>query len=307
MPLDPLSDVLSLTRATSVVSGGFEAGGKWALQFPPPGRLKFSAVAKGGCWLRVDGRKKGVRLEAGDVFLMDGKDGFVVGSDLGIAPKDAYKTLGLRDGKLGRVGTGEDCTIVAGNIALDEASGAIVTEVLPPFIHVRGGTPAANELRWIIDRIAAERSAAGPGCDIACAQLAQLLFVQVLRAHLASADTLPPGWLRAMRDPQILRALRLLHASPEQEWKLTDLAKAAAMSRTAFALRFKAVAGVAPLAYLTAWRMRLAQRALRDEDMNVAELATQLGYASESAFSHAFKRETGASPRAFRSAERSHK
>jgi AraC-like DNA-binding protein len=155
-------------------------------------------------------------------------------------------------------------------------------------------------LRWIIDRIAAERSGGAPGCDVACAQLAQLLFVQVLRAHLASAEALPPGWLRAMRDPHVLRALRELHAAPARDWKLSDLAKAAAMSRTAFALRFKAVVGVAPVAYLTAWRMRLAQRALREEDVNVAELAAQLGYGSESAFSHAFKREVGVGPRAYR-------
>src|SRR5262249_43526835 len=130
------------------------------------------------------------------------------------------------------------------------------------------------------------------------------MFVQILRAHLATAGTLTAGWLRALGDRGIAPALRLMHADPGRSWRLDELAKAAAMSRTTFALHFRTVAGVAPLTYLTEWRMHLAERALREENMPVAALAQSLGYTSESAFSNAFKRVTGKAPKRYRTAVR---
>jgi AraC-like DNA-binding protein len=130
------------------------------------------------------------------------------------------------------------------------------------------------------------------------------MFVQILRAHLQSSDPLAAGWLRAVADKRIAPALRLMHAEPGRAWKLGQLAKTAAMSRTAFAVHFKAVAGVAPLTYLTHWRMRLAERALREENVSVSVLARSLGYASDSAFSNAFKRVVGSAPRLYRGAAR---
>jgi transcriptional regulator GlxA family with amidase domain len=113
------------------------------------------------------------------------------------------------------------------------------------------------------------------------------------------------GWLRALGDKRLAPALRLMHGDPSRAWQLEELARATAMSRTTFALHFKTAAGVGPLTYLTQWRMRLAQRALREENVSVAVLARSLGYTSESAFSHAFKRIIGAPPKRYRSAIRS--
>jgi AraC-like DNA-binding protein len=93
--------------------------------------------------------------------------------------------------------------------------------------------------------------------------LAQLLFIQLLRAHLAASGPLDAGWLRALGDPRIAPALRLMHGEPGRNWPLTELAKACAMSRTTFATHFKAVAGVPPLTYLADWRMRLTGRVWR--------------------------------------------
>jgi AraC-like DNA-binding protein len=130
------------------------------------------------------------------------------------------------------------------------------------------------------------------------------MFVQILRAHLAASGTLAAGWLGALGDPRIAPALRLMHSDPSRSWHLEELAKAAAMSRTTFAVHFRRVAGVAPLTYLTEWRMRLAERALREENAPVAVLAQSLGYTSESAFSNAFKRVTGKPPKRYRTAAR---
>ena len=147
-----------------------------------------------------------------------------------------------------------------------------------------------------------ERAAGRPGSQLASAQLSQLLFIQILRAHVATSGPLDAGWLRALSDARIAPALHLMHGDPARSWHLEDLAQACAMSRTTFATCFKAAAGVAPLTYLTDWRMRLAERALADDGTPVSVVAQTLGYASESAFSHAFKRVTGSSPKAYRNA-----
>jgi AraC-like DNA-binding protein len=115
---------------------------------------------------------------------------------------------------------------------------------------------------------------------------------------------MPAGWLRALGDPRIAPALRLMHGDPARAWHLDELAQACAMSRTTFAFHFRTIVGVAPLTYLTEWRMRLAERALREENSPIAVIGQALGYSSESAFSTAFRRVTGNSPKAYRIAAR---
>lgn len=300
---DPFSDVLALADARSVVSGGFTAGGRWALRFPVPETIKFFGVVKGGCLLRVHGAKSPVLLEAGDVFL-PWQVSFVLASDLTAPQLDAREVFPPNGSTIAKLGDGESCTVLGGHVKVDAVGGAVLAEVLPPLIHVRAGSPHATIVHWILDQLAVERATPLPGASIASAQLAQLMFLHLLRAQLATRRPLKTGWLRAAADKRLAPALRLLHADPGRSWHLQELAKAAAMSRTTFAEHFRKVAGVAPLAYLTQWRMRLAQRALREEGPPVSVLAHELGYASESAFSNAFKRVVGVAPGHYRSALR---
>ncbi len=146
-----------------------------------------------------------------------------------------------------------------------------------------------------------EVAANRPGALLASKQLAQLLFVQIIRFYLAASNPLTAGWLRALNDERLAPALRDMHREPGRDWHLGELAKQVGMSRTSFATRFKANAGVAPLTYLQNLRMRLAEHELRGGAMSVSELAESLGYASDSAFSNAFKRSTGMAPKHYRS------
>jgi AraC-like DNA-binding protein len=173
---------------------------------------------------------------------------------------------------------------------------------LPPLIHIRGASSEATVLRWLLDQLYHEMLADRPGSVLASSQLAQLMFVQVLRSYMASPESLSVGWLRAFGDRQIGPAIRMMHDDPARAWQLGELAKAVGMSRTTFALRFKTIAGVAPLTYLIGWRMRLAERALREGSASVSAIAQQLGYTSESAFSNAFKRVTGLAPKRYQQA-----
>jgi len=168
-------------------------------------------------------------------------------------------------------------------------------------VHVRGTGEDAPQLHELIERLHDEVTEDRIGAGFAINQHSQLLVLAVLRAYIAQADELAAGWLRVLADERLRPAVRLMHAEPGKPWRLDELARAAAMSRTSFAERFRAVAGVPPLTYLNRWRMLLAQRALRDGDTRVGPLAVELGYTSESAFSNAFKREVGVSPLRYRS------
>ena len=140
---------------------------------------------------------------------------------------------------------------------------------------------------------------------MALGHLAQLMFLQILRVRLESSEPLAAGWLRGLSDASVAPALRVMHGEPERSWHLDELARTAAMSRTTFAAHFKAVVGVPPLTYLLDWRMRLAERALREGNARLSSIASSVGYTSESAFSNAFKRIVGKSPKRYRDAMRS--
>jgi AraC-like DNA-binding protein len=302
MSADPFSDILKVTRAESLVTGGFTAGGRWALRFPAPDKIKFFAVVKGACWVAIDGEAEPVRFDTGDVGLLTAKRSFVLCSELDVEPLDAMSVFSGGRNPVGSIGEGEDFAHIGGHVLLDQASGRLLSDVLPPWIRVPAASPQATSFRWLLEQLVNERAADLPGAQLASAQLAQLLFIQILRAHLQTSDPMS-GWLRALSDPRIAPALRLMHGDPARAWHLEELAEACAMSRTTFALRFRTSAGVAPLSYLAEWRMRLAERSLREEKSKpVAVIAEDLGYGSESAFSNAFKRMTGHSPKAYRAA-----
>lgn len=304
MSSDPFSDILRFAQAESLVTGGFTAGGPWALRFPAPDKIKFFAITRGACWVRLDGEAEPLYFGTGDVGLLTAKRAFVLASDLETPPMDAMSVFSSAARTPVVLGDGSDFAHLGGHVLLDPTSGRLLADALPPWIHVPASSPQATNFRWLLERLVAERGDALPGAQLASAQLAQLLFIQILRAHLKSASPMPAGWLRAMGDPRIAPALRLMHDDPANAWTLETLAQACAMSRSTFALHFRTIAGVTPLTYLAQWRMRLAERALRDGNTSVARIAQSLGYTSESAFSHAFKRLTGHSPRAARQSAR---
>jgi len=299
MASDPFSDILSLTQARSLVTGGFTAGPRWSVRFLPSGRAKFFGIVKGSCWLFMEGREA-AGLGEGDVFLTAAERPYVLSSGPDVPPVEATVAFAGQDGVMKAIGEGDDCLVLGGHVELDPSRGNILRDVLPPLIHVRADTSEAASTRWLLNQLVAERKSDQPGAAFASAQLAQLMLVQVLRVHLATGGSMDTGLLRAINDPRIAPALRLMHAEPGRAWQLTELARAAAMSRSTFAEYFKSVAGLPPLAYLAQWRMRLAQRALREEGTSIARIAQSLGYGTESAFSHAFKRIAGMSPGKYR-------
>jgi len=224
----------------------------------------------------------------------------VLASDVALAPVALAAILEQRQGAIARHGHGDDFFMIGGKVELSGSSARLLLDGLPDLIHIRAASRHAPSLRWLLEQLVRERDDGLPGVAAASAQLAHLLFIQILRAYFDDAEPAASSRLRAIADPRLAPALQLMHGNPAHPWQLGELARAAAMSRAPFAAYFKAVAGIAPIAYLTEWRMRLAERALQENGSSVHALAATLGYGTESAFSHAFKRVTGKSPKHYR-------
>ncbi|WP_424630201.1 AraC family transcriptional regulator [Bradyrhizobium sp. SYSU BS000235] len=300
---DPMSEILDLLGARCLMSGGLMAGGAWSLRFRAPEVIKVMAVAEGSCLMLFEDRPP-THLHAGDVIIVDGKRPFVVATDPSLKPEEATTIFADSIKGIARIGAPHDTVILGGHVALDPLRQALLLDVLPPMVHVRHTSNEAAVLQWLVKQLVREMSEDHPGGLLVTTQLAQLMFVQALRAHLETAGPVTGGWLKGLADERIAVALRLMHGEPSRAWTLEELAKAAGMSRTTFALRFKTLVGTAPLAYLLAWRMHLAERDLRDGEKPVSAIAFALGYTSESAFSNAFKRAKGFAPKRYRTTSR---
>lgn len=299
---DPLADVLALLRPESVLAAELRAHGRWSLAFDPDPAVKFGVVVEGECLIAIRGRAP-KRLSAGDIFLLGGPPPFVVASDMETPSRSAKAFLssaGARVARLGSQRAKPSVHLLGGHFLLDPTNAHLLVDALPPFVRIPAGE--ATSLRGLIPLLVDEVRSAQLGRVRALDQLAQLVLTYALRwLDSEGKSRARAGWLRALADPRIGAALRHIHSHVEDGTSLTELARVAGMSRTAFAARFKELVGLPPVAYAIQWRMSLAKDALRTTDRAIGGLAFELGYESESAFSMAFRREVGCSPRAYRS------
>ncbi len=297
--MDPLSDVLSLLKPKSYMFGGFDAGGDWSIRFGKHDGIKCYAVVSGACWLAVEGVVDAVRLQAGDCFLLPRGWPFRLASDLALTPVDYRAFLPApRNGGIALLNGGGDFSTVGGHFTLSGNHAGVLLRMLPPVVHIREEAEKAA-LRWSMERMRQELREPRPGGFLVAQHLADMMLVQALRLHLAEGLSGGVGWLFALADKQMSAAIDAMHQDPAQRWTLQDLAARAGMSRSTFALKFKATVGESPMEYLTRWRMMLAGDRLANTGDQISVIARSLGYESESAFSTAFKRVMGCSPRQY--------
>jgi AraC-like DNA-binding protein len=298
--MDPLSDVLSLLKPRSYMSGGLDVGGELSIGFGQHDGIKCYAVVSGECWLAVDGVPEAVRLKAGDCFLLPHGRPFRLASDLALPPVDALTLLATakRQGGIGVINGGGSCCIVGGFFTFAGNHAGMLLGVLPPIVHLQEESDKAA-MRWALDRMRLELLEQQPGNSLVAQHLAHMMLVQALRLHLAEGSKGGVGWLFALADKQMSAAITSMHEAPAHCWTLQELAERVGMSRSSFALKFKATVGTSPMEYLTRWRMLLAGDRLTNSSDPVSAIAGSLGYESESAFSTAFKRVMGCSPRQY--------
>jgi AraC-like DNA-binding protein len=297
--VDPLSDLLSLLKLRSYVSGGFDAGGDFAVQFGPHEGIKFHAVVSGACFVSVEDAPEPVRIRAGECFLLTHGKPFRIASDPAVKPIDIGDILAsVPNGRIITYGGGGDFLSIGGYFMLSDGQADLLLETLPSLLHIQDSADS-EMLRWCVERMCREMSDGLPGDFVVAQQLATMILVQALRVHLSRKPKVASGWLFALADPRLRAAIGAMHRAPGHRWTVDTLAKEAGMSRTAFALRFKDVAGITPMAYLTRWRMLQAAERLTTSHQSLAEISWALGYESEKSFSTMFKRVMHRSPRQY--------
>jgi AraC-like DNA-binding protein len=285
--MDPLSDVVSLLRVRGALASRLEAGGDWALRFSGYRHLKFGVVQRGSCWVH------GHQLQTGDCYLLSSGTPYTLASGPGVQPEDgdARFRRAARDGVL-RISAEPDLILDGGSLTFEEPDADLLLSVLPPFLRVRDDPDCAATIALL----ARETDTSRPGSDLTREHLAQVLFVQMLRAAMPGG----PSWLAGLADPQIAAALKLIHEDPSRPWRVPELAEEVHMSRSAFAARFKRLVGSPPATYEQQWRLHRAAAALRRPGARVTVVARDHGYASHASFSKAYKAAMGVPPSAAR-------
>ncbi len=297
--MDPLSEILALMKPHVYVAGGFAVLGDLAIQFPQHQGIKCYAMLSGQCWLVVETVPGPVLLQAGDCFLLPRGLPFHLTTNLALEPVH----YSVARAQLAMISEPPGLTpgaryIAGGHFALTGTHAAMLLDTLPPIVHIRSERDKAA-MRWSLERLREELRDPQPGASLIAQQLAYTMLIQALRLHLTDSATAGPGWLSALADKHMSIAITSMHHDPGHPWTLQSLAERVGMSRSVFALRFRATVGATPMEYLTRWRMLLAADRLKSSSDGLSTIAQSLGYDSESAFGKAFRRVMGCSPRQY--------
>ena len=318
--MDVLSEILKVIKLEGALYYNAEFTAPWSFRAPASRTLARYFAPGGGhviiYHLLTEGRgyaavEDGERipLAAGDIVIFPHGDSHVMGNGAPVPPLDSEGELhrilaqGLKLTRLG--GGGEATRFVCGYMSCDPHVGRILLAGLPPVfkVNIREGASGLwleNSIRFSVEEAGASR----PGGEAVLAKLSEVLFAETLRRYIALLPAGRTGWLAGARDPEVGKALALLHRSPARPWTIADLAREAGLSRSVLAERFRYYLDEPPMAYLTRWRLELGARMLKSTSRSVAEVASEVGYESEAAFNRAFKRAFGTPPARFRSASR---
>lgn len=300
---DGLSELLLRLTVNSTVYCFFMSA-PWGFKVPAQAVPAFHLLTTGGGWLEIDGQSEPIRLSAGDLVILPRGDGHLV--------RDSPRTSALpwldgilagtrpEDGPLSLGGGGRRAELLCGGFAIDRVAGRPLLAMLPDVIHLRGSEGLAPEwLVGLIRMIATEMASKGPGSQAVITRLTDALLAQAVRHTMLALDKSLDKAM-AFTDPRIARALRLMRDHPDEPWTVPKIAAAVALSRSAFAQRFRDVMGETPMRHLTRYRMARAAEYLRVSDAGIREIARLTGYDSEVSVSKAFRRQFGVSPGAYR-------
>jgi AraC-like DNA-binding protein len=291
--IDPLSEVVALLKPTARFSKVVTGAGRWGVRRAQGGQPFYCAIVSGACRLTI-GARPPITLQAGDFVLIPAAyDHSTMSSiepphegDFDLAPtpmRPGEFRVGMQNGP-------SDVRLLIGHCAFDSEDADLLVSLLPRFVHVQGESRLTTLAQWVSDESREQR----PAREVVMARLLEVLLIEALRSTAGTEAS--PGLLRGLSDQRLAVAIRQMHERPTQAWTVAELAKAAALSRSAFFERFNREVGVAPMAYLLGWRMALAKKLLRHETFGMAEVASRVGYSSASTFSVAFTRFVGQPP-----------
>jgi AraC-like DNA-binding protein len=294
--MDPLSQIIGLLKPQAVFWRVVEAHNAWTISFRPTNIVVFGQLIEGACHIE---REDGITLdfEAGDFLLMAAPPNWTMTAHGGASTAIDFEDV-IEDPRilLSRAPANEITRFMAGNFAFSSANRDLVSTLMLPIVHIRSNDVAALRLRGLLATLGEEATSERPGRSLVLDRLLELVLIEALRYRPSEIGNSGSSLLSGLADPRIGNALRIMHADPKQAWTLSTLARKVGMSRSAFASRFLQLVGVPPIEYLATWRMRLAKSALASSEVSMVDIAELAGYQSVSAFSTAFKRQTGLSP-----------
>lgn len=283
---DTLSEILKAVRLRAEVFFSATQCGNWELDTSGDRIATFHLVTRGSCWLRLPDQPEPIPLTGGDLVVF---------------PHDApHAIAGCRsaDPDAAEIGGAVDTSLACGYFRFGRARGNPILDSLPEIVHLRA-SETRGWLDTLIRLIATELENNDPGASALIDRLSDALFIQVVRACI-DIPSRRAGILAVLADARLSTAIDAFHQEPNANWTLEKLARAAGMSRTAFAERFHRVAEITPMLYVTHWRMHQARDSLQHTNQSIAQIAEQSGYQSEAAFNKAFKRTMGITPGALR-------
>jgi AraC-like DNA-binding protein len=313
--MDAFSYALSAVRLTGAIFFNAEFSAPWGFVSPEPaalapllaqgtGRvLMFHLVLEGEAHVRIAGKAE-ASLAAGDIVILSQGDAhaFSNGSPLTMLDTTSEVFGRLGDLSLTKFGGGGATTrFICGYFGCEHSAERLFLAGLPPIVKAHVSEDAAGQwLEQSIRHLAGEAGAGRPGHGMFVSKMAEALFIEALRRYAEELTPQQTGWLAAAKDPVVGRAIALLHRDPRHPWSVAELAAQAGASRTVLAERFTHLLGEPPLAYLARWRLQLAARLLETTRNTMVQVAGEVGYESETAFSRAFSREFGLPPARYR-------
>jgi len=315
--MDVLSEVLKAVKLDGAVFFNGEFSAPWCAQEPDACTMAsylstdskhviiFHLVSEGRAYARIEGDGRPVALSAGDIVMFPHGDAHLLGNGPPVAPIDSTKQLRqvLAEGRvLSQFGGGGELTkVICGYMTCDPQLSRVFLAGLPPIVKINIRDQASGQ--WLEDTLrysVSHAETAAPGSAAVVAKLSEALFVETLRRYVAGLPPEQTGWLAGVRDPEIGKALALLHREPARPWTIALLANEVGLSRSVLAERFRHYLSDTPIGYLSRWRMHLAAQLLHSTSKSVAEVAGDVGYESEPSFNRAFKRALGLPPARFR-------
>jgi AraC-like DNA-binding protein len=313
--IDPLLEVLRSVRLKGGVFLDARFTAPWCVHtnivaedcgaFPvkPPLLIAYHFVIAGKVLVSVAGEPT-LDVRAGEIVLLPRNDVHTLASGTGLVPVSARQLIQpSADGGLARIshgGGGEPAQIVCGFLGSEDSYNPLIA-TLPRILKLDVREGVSREWVEASVRFAAGELTAGRFASSSLmARLSELLFVEAMRQYSTTFSNQEAGWLKGVVDPQVGRALAAIHHNITSPWSADSLAKEVSMSRSAFVDRFTTLVGMPPIRYLTVWRLQAAKRILRETSKTIAQLAQEVGYGSDEAFSRAFKREFGLSPSRWR-------
>lgn len=298
--MDAIDDVFGSMRTHTALYARIEGSAPWGVAFVRGRAARFGLVVRGRCWLTVEGEPPAL-LGAGDCYVIARGAQYALQDDPASPTKYCFDAL--REHKHRVVhhgGGGEAATVITGWFMFDSVGAKPLFDLMPHMILTRVDDDRSQLIQTTLQLLAFETARREMGTSIVVSRLADILFIQAIRAYAESAGEEAGGWLGALGDGRLAPVFSAVHGRVDHGWTVEELAQLAGMSRSAFAARFRARVGLTPLDYVARWRMFRAGAMLRRDQGSVAEIAYKVGYENESAFAKAFKRITGVTPGTYR-------